>query len=621
MKKTLLIFFIVLSLRLSNAQELYIVNSNSQTLSYVNIETMSVSNNFAQIGLYGNHIAFHKDKLYVVNSGDHNIQVIGLNETEHDFIYLENSSNPWHILIHNDFAYVTGMVTGKLYKVDLNNTKNILNIDVGTSPQGMLIIDDALYIALTGLNYPIYGQGKICVVDLNSFSIVKNIDVETNPQELIFDKRGYIHVLCTGNYAENISKVVIINSQSHEIEHIIDFPWSFFSTIQFGADGLVYIGSSYGLGFATYDPLTFEIINGFGNTLFNGGHLLLYDEQYIYVLEPSFYPNSFLNIYDHEHQFYHRFNIGLGSFAMVLIPKKTAVLGIPQNLTGELRIDSREWPPNVYMYLNWDTPVYENTTILGYNVFRNNIKINLQPIYPVHTFYSDGEFQDLETDFYEYHVIAEYVHGQSAPSNKFHIDLLNPIYGPPKHLEAVFHHENEAHIALEWQTPIHENTIILGYTIYRDDEFLDTMTTNKTTYNDYAISPNTTYTFHIIAHYYLNAVSEPSNTVQITTGDVTDKDIADLSNSIRLSQNYPNPFNPNTNIDFELQKQSHVVLDIFNFRGQKIKTLLNSNFDPGKHSVLWYGNDDNGVKVGSGLYFYRLQSNGYESTKKMILLK
>ena len=86
--------------------------------------------------------------------------------------------------------------------------------------------------------------------------------------------------------------------------------------------------------------------------------------------------------------------------------------------------------------------------------------------------------------------------------------------------------------------------------------------------------------------------------------------------------NYPNPFNPTTSISFSIPEESNVELTIFNIKGQKVKTLINSNLDQGNHSVIWNGTNESIVPVCSGIYFYKLNVNGKtEGTKKMLLLK
>jgi len=91
-------------------------------------------------------------------------------------------------------------------------------------------------------------------------------------------------------------------------------------------------------------------------------------------------------------------------------------------------------------------------------------------------------------------------------------------------------------------------------------------------------------------------------------------------------QNFPNPFNPSTTIQFSLKFESEVRLDIFNQKGQKVTTLMNSTRDMGLHQVVWNGMNPAGKPVVSGIYLAKIyvdSSDGgrYTSVKKMILLK
>jgi len=85
--------------------------------------------------------------------------------------------------------------------------------------------------------------------------------------------------------------------------------------------------------------------------------------------------------------------------------------------------------------------------------------------------------------------------------------------------------------------------------------------------------------------------------------------------------NYPNPFNPETKIVFDLPESGQVKLEIYNIKGQKIKTLLDCYMSPGRSEMQWNSKDDNGKRVSSGIYFYRLQTPTKIITKKMMLLK
>jgi hypothetical protein len=83
-----------------------------------------------------------------------------------------------------------------------------------------------------------------------------------------------------------------------------------------------------------------------------------------------------------------------------------------------------------------------------------------------------------------------------------------------------------------------------------------------------------------------------------------------------LEQNYPNPFNPSTTIHFDLPVASHVTLKIFNALGQEVAFLVDEARSAGTHSVQW-----NATSFPSGVYYSRLQANGFVDTKKMLLIK
>jgi photosystem II stability/assembly factor-like uncharacterized protein len=87
-----------------------------------------------------------------------------------------------------------------------------------------------------------------------------------------------------------------------------------------------------------------------------------------------------------------------------------------------------------------------------------------------------------------------------------------------------------------------------------------------------------------------------------------------------LSQNYPNPFNPETKIKFGLPKGSNVSLIIFDAAGRQIEEPVNSRLNPGTYEVTWPATGS-GSNYSSGVYFYKLVTDGFAETKKMILVK
>lgn len=89
----------------------------------------------------------------------------------------------------------------------------------------------------------------------------------------------------------------------------------------------------------------------------------------------------------------------------------------------------------------------------------------------------------------------------------------------------------------------------------------------------------------------------------------------------RLDNNYPNPFNPVTSIRFVLPQAMDVKIEIFNALGQKVTTLVDGKRTAGQHIINWNGIDNRGNPVSSGIYFYRLSTENYEKTMKMVLMK
>ncbi len=91
--------------------------------------------------------------------------------------------------------------------------------------------------------------------------------------------------------------------------------------------------------------------------------------------------------------------------------------------------------------------------------------------------------------------------------------------------------------------------------------------------------------------------------------------------SLKLNQNYPNPFNPSTTISFTLTKKDFTEISIYNTKGQKVRKLSSDYFHEGTHQLIWNGNDDNGSKVSSGIYFLQLKTDNKVLTKRMLLMK
>ena len=83
-----------------------------------------------------------------------------------------------------------------------------------------------------------------------------------------------------------------------------------------------------------------------------------------------------------------------------------------------------------------------------------------------------------------------------------------------------------------------------------------------------------------------------------------------------LSQNYPNPFNPKTTIEFDIVKESNVILKVFDISGREIKTLINELKPAGYYSVFFDGSN-----FATGIYFYKISADNFSDVKRMMLIK
>ncbi len=88
-----------------------------------------------------------------------------------------------------------------------------------------------------------------------------------------------------------------------------------------------------------------------------------------------------------------------------------------------------------------------------------------------------------------------------------------------------------------------------------------------------------------------------------------------------VNQNYPNPFNPETTIQFSLPTDCKVTIKIYDISGKIVNTIVNSYLQKGIHQFSWSGKNSEGLISPSGVYFYQMKTDFYESTKKMIKLQ
>ncbi len=149
------------------------------------------------------------------------------------------------------------------------------------------------------------------------------------------------------------------------------------------------------------------------------------------------------------------------------------------------------------------------------------------------------------------------------------------------------------------------------------------------TFTTPTVSDSTDYAFTLIVDDGL-IYSDPDTVVVTVIPFGIDDDIL-YPLATQISENYPNPFNQATTIKYALKVNSEISIEIYNIKGQKIRTLIDSKMQSGPHSIFWDGKDEKGQAVPSGIYFSKIFIKGessaggatenYNKVRKMVLLR
>ncbi len=161
------------------------------------------------------------------------------------------------------------------------------------------------------------------------------------------------------------------------------------------------------------------------------------------------------------------------------------------------------------------------------------------------------------------------------------------------------------------------NRDLLSYDVYLDGQFKGNTTLEE--YQFFDLINGEFYDAGVKA-IYDDGTSELAEINFQYTGITGVENILPFIN--KLNGNYPNPFNPVTTISFSVTQTSQfVTLEVFNLKGQKVKTLIDEKMPAGNHQVVWDGKNKNSKSVSSGIYFYKMNTGEFSSIRKMILMK
>jgi hypothetical protein len=185
----------------------------------------------------------------------------------------------------------------------------------------------------------------------------------------------------------------------------------------------------------------------------------------------------------------------------------------------------------------------------------------------------------------------------------------------PVELSTFTAHQSGENISLTWRTETEVGNV--GFDIERKSEILDWQKIGFIKGNGYTNKPHE-YSFKDLPsgsnnyQYRLKQIDNNGKSSYSTFIDVK----LELPKKFVLEQNYPNPFNPNTNIRFQLPKDSRVSIKIYNMLGQEVSTLIDQDMSAGYQTISF-----DASKIASGTYLYRIEAGSFSNVKKMIILK
>jgi len=306
------------------------------------------------------------------------------------------------------------------------------------------------------------------------------------------------------------------------------------------------------------------------------------------------------------HYFEFRSHVGSSSSYVYDIPtiksnfNRLIATGIPVYITEfdiDEEVDSIQVEQySIYFPIFWDNPGVKGITLWGY---------------------IEGDVWSSHPNTY----LLDY-YGHERPALDWIRTYINTPQ-PPQPPELIYPVGNEdvpRDTILTWNSVT--NAITYHLQIATSSTFLASKIIADTTIADTVFQPellkaNTVYYWRVNVTNE-NGTSEYSPTAAFVTGSepsLIHKNEARLT-GYRLAQNYPNPFNAATTIEYHLEQEGLVLLEIYDLLGNKVKTLLNRKMNAGRHIVSVHVSD-----LQSGIYFYKMSCGDFEQMRKMILIK
>ncbi len=271
---------------------------------------------------------------------------------------------------------------------------------------------------------------------------------------------------------------------------------------------------------------------------------------------------------------------------------------------------------DIGIILNWQSPAQSNAVLNGFRIFRDNVQI--ADVDSNVTSYED--FYVFPNRTYSYYLKAFYItpHGHSLPTDTLSVFVTGSAIVPVIFNAAVIDTND---VYLQWMLPMQERGIT-GYHIYRNGALVHTVEDQAVLeWTDLDLSVG--IYFYQVATRYHAVVSDLSDSLLVIIEEIVDnQDQHTIPLKFMINRIYPNPFYNSAQIQYSVDKDNTPVsMNVYNIKGQKVKTLYKNTAKAGQYDLLWDGLDDSGQQVSSGIYFIRLQNPAQTISRKVVLFK
>ncbi len=614
---------------------LYTINGSAESISKMTLDgAFTISQNVAKTGQIPNQIVAHNDMIYIVDSGTSDIKIL---DPQTDAIVktiaLAPGANPWDIVfVGPQKAYVSNWVANTVSVVDLEQGVVVTDIPVGKGPEDIMLLNNQAFVTNTGYagwGVP-YEQGTVTIIDILTDTVIDTIAVPTNPQKAALSPDGKVHVLCTGDYAENVGQVAVIDlytGPSWNTPAVVD------TIVLGGSPGDLDIapsGKAYAIAWGdetngylySYDAFSATVAHDAGNAILVGPNTgqVLYDGREDCLWIPT------MTVWGGD-GYVQKFDVSQDSIVWV-----SDVIG---NGTQKVAVLEAIWDMTP-----WADAIASFTPGAGAGFGQNYMPDNV--LGPPDQSAGVGEFspsnkpQEILSLGHGGEIVLYFddntIVDREGPDFTVFENVFISFFDNLPYIEAgivsvsqdgvefvEFPYDTATWAGLAGVTPMKNNYEFMNPELSGGDQFdLATVGLEWAKYvkitdlGDIKKEGDWNGDFDLDAVVAINYVP---------TSVADKKDNVSAPEQFVLHQNYPNPFNPATTIRFELASSNVVSVDIFNASGQLITTLMNQPIVAGQHSVQWDGLDRYESAVSSGIYLARVKVGNEIKSLKMSLVR